>query len=421
MMTYNEALAYIHSVCWKGSVPGLSRTRELLAKIGNPEKSLKFVHIAGTNGKGSTAAMLSSILEKGGLRVGLYTSPFINRFNERMQVNHVCIGDEELSELTEFIRPYADSMADSPTEFELITALALEYFKRKACDIVVLEVGMGGALDSTNIIDTPEVAILCAMGYDHTRELGSTMTEIASAKAGIIKPHTQVVSYGQNEEAAAVFEKVCRDTGSTLHTPDYASLTPGAFDLTGQTFSYGGLRDLRIPLVGAYQLNNAAVVITAARVLQAKGWPVTDETIRQGLAETTWPARFEILQRDPVFIVDGGHNPHGIRATAESLQRLFPEQKIVFVTGVMADKDVEHILGLIVPLAKRFYTVTPNNPRAMQADVLAGRIQAMGVEALPCGSIPQAVQAAMDFAGRDGVACALGSLYMSGEIRDCFQ
>ena len=420
MMTYNEALAYIHSVCWKGSVPGLSRTRELLAKIGNPEKSLKFVHIAGTNGKGSTAAMLSSILEKGGLRVGLYTSPFINRFNERMQVNHVCIGDEELSELTEFIRPYADSMADAPTEFELITALALEYFKRKACDIVVLEVGMGGALDSTNIIDTPEVAILCAMGYDHTRELGSTMTEIASAKAGIIKPHTQVVSYGQNEEAAAVFEKVCRDTGSTLHTPDYASLTPGAFDLTGQTFSYGGLRDLRIPLVGAYQLNNAAVVITAAWVLQAKGWPVTDETIRQGLAETTWPARFEILQRDPVFIVDGGHNPHGIRGTADSLRRLFPGQKFVFVTGVMADKDVESILGLLVPMARRFYTVTPDNPRAMKADVLAGRIAALGAEAIPCPSVADGVREALAFAGKDGVVCAVGSLYMSGEVRNCF-
>ena len=180
-MNYNEALTYIHSVCWKGSVPGLSRTQELLAQIGNPQQSLKFVHIAGTNGKGSTAAMLSSILEEAGFTVGLYTSPFINRFNERMQVNNVCISDEELAKLTDFIRPYADSMDDSPTEFELITALALEFFKRKQCDIVVLEVGMGGALDSTNIIDTPEVAVITAMGYDHTKELGSTMTEIASA------------------------------------------------------------------------------------------------------------------------------------------------------------------------------------------------------------------------------------------------
>ena len=419
-MNYSEALSYIHSVCWKGSVPGLERTQELLKKLGNPEKSLKFIHIAGTNGKGSTAAMLSSILEEAGCTVGLYTSPFINRFNERMQVNHQCIGDEELAELTAYVRPLADSMADSPTEFELITAIAMEYFKRHQCDIVVLEVGMGGALDSTNVIDTPEVAIITAMGFDHTQVLGNTMTEIASAKAGIIKPHGDVVIYGQNPEAEAVFERVCREQHSTLSRPDYSQLVPGDFSLEGQSFSYKGWKDLRIPLVGLYQLNNAAVVLTAVDVLRRRGWSISDDAVRQGLAHTRWPARFEVLHRDPVFIVDGGHNPHGIKATAESLQRIFPDQKFVFVTGVMADKDVEHILGLIVPLAKRFYTVTPNNPRAMQADVLAERIRAMGAEAVPCESIPQAVHAAMDFAGKDGVACALGSLYMSGDVRSCF-
>ena len=420
-MNYSEALSYIHSVCWKGSVPGLSRTRELLGKLGNPEQSLKFIHIAGTNGKGSTAAMLASILEEAGYTVGLYTSPFINRFNERMQVNHTCIGDEELAELTDYVRPYADSMADSPTEFELITAIAMEFFKRKHCDIVVLEVGMGGALDSTNVIDTPEVAVIAAMGFDHTRELGSTMTEIASAKAGIIKPHGDVVIYGQNPEAEAVFERVAAEQHSTLSRPDYSQLIPGDFSLEGQSFSYGTWKDLRIPLVGAYQLNNAAVVLTAVEVLRRKGWSISDDAVREGLAHTRWPARFEVLHRDPVFIVDGGHNPHGIQATAESLQRIFPGQKFVFVTGVLADKDVEHILGLIVPMARRFYTVTPPNPRAMQADVLAQRIQAMGADAIPCNSIPQAVASAMDFAGPDGVVCALGSLYMSGDVRNCFQ
>ena len=420
-MNYSEALSYIHSVCWKGSVPGLSRTRELLGKLGNPEQSLKFIHIAGTNGKGSTAAMLASILEEAGYTVGLYTSPFINRFNERMQVNHTCIGDEELAELTDYVRPYADSMADSPTEFELITAIAMEFFKRKHCDIVVLEVGMGGALDSTNVIDTPEVAVIAAMGFDHTRELGSTMTEIASAKAGIIKPHGDVVIYGQNPEAEAVFERVAAEQHSTLSRPDYSQLIPGDFSLEGQSFSYGTWKDLRIPLVGAYQLNNAAVVLTAVEVLRRKGWSISDDAVREGLAHTRWPARFEVLHRDPVFIVDGGHNPHGIKATAESLQRIFPGRKFVFVTGVLADKDVEHILGLIVPMARRFYTVTPPNPRAMQADVLAQRIQAMGADAIPCNSIPQAVASAMDFAGPVGVACALGSLYMSGDVRNCFQ
>jgi len=419
-MNYNEALSYIHSICWKGSVPGLSRTRELLAKIGNPERKLKFIHIAGTNGKGSTAAMLSSILEKSGVKTGLYTSPYINRFNERMQINHVCIDDEELAELTEFIRPYADSMSDVPTEFELITAIAMEYFARHECEVVVLEVGMGGALDSTNIIDTPEVAIITAMGLDHTKELGENMAEIAANKGGIIKENGDVVIYGQNEEAVPVFERICQEKNSRLYTPDYAALTPGEFGLDGQTFSYGRFTDLRIPLVGAYQLNNAAVVLTAADVLKAKGWPITDETIRTGLAETTWPARFEILRRDPVFIVDGGHNPHGILATAESLRRIFPGKQFTFVTGVMADKDVESILGLLVPMAKRFYTVRPQNPRAMKADILAERIAALGVEAIPCESVADGVAQAIAFAGEEGVVCAVGSLYMSGEVRECF-
>ena len=419
-MNYSEALSYIHSINWQWSKPGLSRTQELLKMLGNPEKSLKFIHIAGTNGKGSTAAMLASILEEADYTVGLYTSPYINRFNERMQVNHQCIGDEELAELTDYIRPYADSMSDAPTEFELITAIAMEYFKRHRCDIVVLEVGLGGALDSTNVIDTPEVAVITAMGFDHTQVLGDTMTEIASAKAGIIKPLGDVVIYGQNPEAEAVFERVCREQQSTLSRPDYSQLVPGDFSLEGQSFSYKSWKDLRIPLVGLYQLNNAAVVLTAVEVLRKKGWAISDDALRKGLQNTRWPARFEVLHRDPVFIVDGGHNPHGIKATAQSLQRIFPGQKFVFVTGVMADKDVEHILGLITPLARRFYTVTPNNPRSMQADELARRIQAMGAEAIPCSSIPQAVHSALDFAGKDGVVCALGSLYMSGDVRACF-
>ena len=323
-MTYEEALSYIHSICWKGSKLGLDRTRELLGKLDDPQKELKFIHIAGTNGKGSTAAMLSSILEEAGYRVGLYTSPFINRFNERMQVNHQPIPDEELAALTEYVRPHADAMADSPTEFELITALAMVWFARQNCDIVVLEVGMGGELDSTNIIDAPEAAVIAAMGMDHVKELGPTMADIARAKAGIIKEGGRVVSYGGNPEADEVIAAVCRSRNASLRQPDFSAIVPGDFGLEGQTFSYKGWRGLRTPLVGAYQMNNAAVVLETVEVLRQRGWSVSDEAVRQGLADTRWPARFEVLRRDPVFIVDGGHNPHGIRATAESLSRLFP-------------------------------------------------------------------------------------------------
>lgn len=419
-MTYEEALSYIHSICWKGSKLGLDRTRELLGKLNDPQKELKFIHIAGTNGKGSTAAMLSSILEKAGYRVGLYTSPFINRFNERMQVNHQPIPDEELAALTEYVRPHADAMADSPTEFELITALAMVWFARQKCDIVVLEVGMGGELDSTNIIDVPEAAVIAAMGLDHVKELGPTMADIARAKAGIIKEGGRVVSYGGNSEADEVIAAVCRARNASLCQPDFSAIVPGDFGLEGQTFSYKGWRGLRIPLVGAYQMNNAAVVLETVEVLRQRGWSVSDEAVRQGLADTRWPARFEVLRRDPVFIVDGGHNPHGIRATAESLRLLFPGRKITFVTGVMADKDVEHILGLIVPLADQFFTVRPDNPRAMDAGELAARIEAMGAKATACASVQDGVDRAIQAEGPHGVACALGSLYMSGEVRSCF-
>ena len=419
-MDYQEALAYIHAVHWQGHKPGLDRTRALLAALGDPHKGLRFVHVAGTNGKGSTAAMLDSCLRAAGYHTGLFTSPFINRFNERMQVNHQPIPDEELAALTEYVRPHADAMADSPTEFELITALAMVWFARQKCDIVVLEVGMGGELDSTNIIDVPEAAVIAAMGLDHVKELGPTMADIARAKAGIIKEGGRVVSYGGNSEADEVIAAVCRARNASLCQPDFSAIVPGDFSLEGQTFSYKGWRGLRIPLVGAYQMNNAAVVLETVEVLRQRGWSVSDEAVRQGLADTRWPARFEVLRRDPVFIVDGGHNPHGIRATAESLRRLFPGRKITFVTGVMADKDVEHILGLIVPLADQFFTVRPDNPRAMDAGELAARIEAMGAKATACASVQDGVDRAIQAEGPHGVACALGSLYMSGEVRSCF-
>ena len=420
-MTYEEALKYIHSVNWVGSKLGLERTRELLGKLGDPHKKLKFVHIAGTNGKGSTAAMLASILEKAGYRTGLYTSPFINRFNERMQVNGEQIPDDTLAELTVRIQPYADAMEDAPTEFELITALAMEYFRLENCEIVVLEVGMGGELDSTNVIGVPEAAVIAAMGLDHVKELGPTMADIARAKAGIIKAGGAVVSYGGNPEADEVFAQVCQERGASLRRPDFSRIAPGAFDLDGQSFSYGDWADLRIPLAGRYQLNNAAVVLETVEALRERGWQISGEAVRQGMASARWPARFEVLRRDPVFIVDGGHNPHGIQATAESLQRLFPGRKITFVTGVMADKDVESILGLIVPLAEQFFTVRPENPRAMKAEELARRIRALGAKATPCESVADGVARAVEAEGQDGVACALGSLYMSGEVRDCFR
>ncbi len=420
-MNYDETLSYIHSVKWQGSKPGLNRTRELLKRLGNPEKRLKFVHIAGTNGKGSTAACISSVLRAAGYKTGLYTSPYVLRFNERMQINGTQISDEELCELTEKIRPCADSMTDTPTEFELITALGMEYFAKNSCDIVVLEVGLGGELDSTNVIDTPEVAVITAIGLDHTKELGATVAKIAMAKAGIIKPGGEVVIYGGENGEEPVFEKVCREKGARLHMTDFSKLKIKSRTLEGFTIDFGELRDIFVPLAGTYQPYNAAVAIRALKVLQSKGYAITDDIIRHGLSKVYWPGRFEVLRKSPVFILEGAHNPHGIKAAAESLKTHFEGQKIVFLVGVMADKDLSHMISYLAPIAERFIAVRPGNPRAMAAEELAGRLLKTKVPAEASLTIEEGVRNAIFAAGADGVVCALGTLYFSGDIREAVE
>ena len=415
-MTYQEALAYIHAVHWQGHKPGLARTRALLAALGDPHKQLRFVHVAGTNGKGSTAAMLDSCLRCAGYKVGLFTSPYIIRFNERIQVNGAPIPDGDLVRLVEQVRPAAAAMADVPTEFELITALGMLYFAQQRCDIVVLEVGLGGALDSTNVIDPPECAVITALGMDHVKELGPTLADIAAAKAGIIKPGSPVVSYGGAPEADRVIAAAAAAQNAPLTVADFSKLTLRAAGLDGQTFDYDGLAGLTLPLLAGYQPRNAAVAIEALRALRRRGWAVPDSAIRQGLAQVRWPGRFELLRRDPPFLLDGSHNAHGMRATAESLRSLFPGRKFVFLVSIMADKDADEMLRLLLPLAKRFVTVTAPSPRAIPAAALAARIAALGGQAEPAGSIPAAVARAGALAAGGPIA-ALGTLYFSGEVR----
>lgn len=417
-MQYEQAMSYIHSVQWRGSRPGLARTRELLARLGNPQKQLKFVHVAGTNGKGSTCACLASALQAAGYRVGLYTSPFLERFNERMQVNGRCIPDEELCRLTERIQPAAEAMQDPPTEFELITALAMVWFLRERCDIVVLEVGLGGALDSTNVIDPPELAVITAIGLDHTQQLGNTFAQIASAKAGIIKPGTPVVSYGRNAEADAVITRVAAEQGGGLTAPDWSTLHIRAWEPDCTVMDFGRFTGLRLPLLAAYQPYNAALAITALEQLRARGWKVSDAAIRQGLEQVSWPGRFELLRKQPPFLLDGSHNPQGIRATAKSLAMRYPGRKFVLLLGVMADKDVGSMLAAIAPAAKCVVTVRPDNPRAMDAEALAQEVcRETGLPAQAAQSIPEGVTRSLALAGPDEGVCALGSLYFSADVR----
>ena len=416
-MSYASTLEYIHSVKWQGSKPGLSRTQTLLAALGNPEQKLKFIHIAGTNGKGSTAACLASCLQAAGYRVGLYTSPYINRFNERMQVDGVPIPDQDLEDLVNQIRPAADAMADSPTEFELITALAFLYFTQRHCDIVVLEVGLGGTLDSTNVIGPPEAAVITALGLDHTAQLGNSLAEIARTKAGIIKGGCPVISYGGIPEADAVIAEVCQQKGSSLHLVDFSQLTLHPASLSGTRFDFGDLKELSLPLLGSYQPRNAAVAITTLKVLADAGWTVSDEAIRKGLAAVQWPGRFELLRSTPPFLLDGSHNPPGMEATAQSLRDRFPDQKFTFLISVMADKDVKGMLAPILPLAREFVAVRANLPRAMPAEQLADLIRSLGGKAETAPTIPAGVARALELAGETGPVCALGTLYFSFDVR----
>ena len=416
-MSYESTLAYIGSPKWQRSKPGLERTQEMLRCLGNPEKKLKFVHVAGTNGKGSTAACIAAVLQQAGYRTGLYTSPYINRFNERMQINGEEIADDELERVVDAIRPFADAMEDTPTEFEVVTAFSMKYFLDNKADIVVCEVGMGGELDATNVIDTPEVAVITAIGLDHTAVLGDTLPKIASSKAGIIKAGGLVCAYPADEDVTAVFEDKCREVGASLTMTDMSTLNLKSVELDGCTFDYDGLKDVFVPLAGSYQPWNAAVAITACRLLASRGWKITDEDIVKGMAKVKWPGRFEVLMKSPVFVLDGAHNPHGIRATVASLKDHFGDRKLTFVMGVMADKDVTQMVEMLAPLADRIYTARPDNSRAMDPMDLARKFQLQGVTALPCPSIQRAVDEAIAHEGPDGVVIALGSLYFSSDIR----
>lgn len=416
-MSYESTLEYIHSVKWQKRKPGLSRTRALLSALGNPERQLKFVHVAGTNGKGSTSAMIASCLRKSGYRVGLYTSPYINRFNERIQVNGLPISDAALERVVDAIRDKADSMTDSPTEFEMITAIAFLYFLQQRCDIVVLEVGLGGTLDSTNVISVPECAVITALGMDHIKELGPTLADIASAKAGIIKEGGRVAYYGGASEADEVIIRACKEHRSDLHMVNFDRLTIKTTSLDGITFDYEDLKGLEIPLIGAYQPKNAALAVTSLRILDQNGWDVPELAIREGLKAVQWPGRFELLRRDPAFLLDGSHNAHGMRATVESLRQSFPDQKFTFLFSVMADKDVSDMVALLTPLAKQFVTVAANNPRAMSAEALAKELKQRGLTATAAPSIPEGVKLAVELA-EGGPVCALGTLYFSGDVRN---
>ena len=419
-MDYKEALAYIGGVEFFGSKPGLTRIRELLEKLGDPQKQLRFIHIAGTNGKGSCAAMTASVLKAAGYKTGLYTSPYLYRFNERMQINGRQIEDDALAEIVSRVKPAAEAMADHPTEFELMTAAALLWYAQEKCDVVVLEVGLGGRFDATNIIDAPEAAVIMNIGLDHTAVLGDTLEQIAFEKAGIIKPGTDAVLFEQGEEATGVVRRRCEELGVPLHIADFSQLVSEFDSLYGQSFTYRGL-PYALPLLGAHQLKNAAVVLELVEVLREKGWKLEQGDVEHGLYAVSWPGRFELLSDEPYFVVDGGHNPQCAETVRDNLLHYFPDRRRILLLGVLRDKDYPGLTATLDAAADEYVCITPASARALPAEELAEHLKRYGKPVTVCGSIRDGVTEALNRSDGDSVVCAVGSLYSVGEIRACFE
>ena len=419
-MDYKEALAYLDGVGFFGSKPGLERIGALLEKLGNPQRGLRFIHIAGTNGKGSCAAMTASVLKAAGCKTGLYTSPYLYRFNERMQINGKEIPDDTLAELVTRVKPIAEAMEDHPTEFELMTAVALLWYRQENCDAVVLEVGLGGRFDATNIIGAPEAAVIMNIGLDHTAVLGDTLEQIAFEKAGIIKPGCAAVLYQQGEAVTDVVRRRCEELGVPLHIADFSQIVCEFDSLYGQSFTYRG-EPYAIPLLGAHQRKNAAVVLELVEVLRARGWKIGQSELEHGLYAVHWPGRFELLSEEPLFVVDGGHNPQCARTVAENLLHYFPDKRRILLLGILRDKDYAGLTDILDPVADEYVCITPDSPRALPADELAAHLRRYEKPVSVCESIRDGVSRALDRSDENSVVCAVGSLYSVGEIRACFE
>lgn len=415
-MTKQEAVSYIENQGWSKTRLGLDRTRALLTALGEPQKRLKFVHVAGSNGKGSTCALLESVLRRAGYRTGLYISPYLQDFCERMQVDGRPIPGGTLGRITEAVKDAAEGMDDHPSQFELATAAAMVWFAEEGCDIVVLEVGLGGGLDSTNAIDAPEAAVIANLGLEHTEYLGGTLREIAAAKAGIIKPGCDCVCYESAPEALEVIRSACRENGAPLTVADFSQVTPLGRSLEGQLFSWRG-RKYAIQLLGAHQLRNAALALETLEVLRKRGWAIPVEAAERGLALARWPARFEVLSKDPLFLLDGGHNPQCAAAVAEALRDYAPASRYTVLMGVLADKNCGAMLDALAPFTGELLCLTPRNPRALPGEELAALARERGI---PAAAFPSGADALLAGLERNRPLLGFGSLYLAGELRSLY-
>lgn len=420
-MKYQEALDYVEQINCFGIVPGLDSIRELCNRLGNPQKKLQFVHVAGTNGKGSTLAYISTIMKYAGYRVGRYVSPTIFEYRERIQVNEKMITKAALCEGMELIQGICNEMVEQgfhhPTPFEVETALAFWYFEKKECDLVVLETGMGGLEDATNIIENTLVAVIASIGMDHMQFLGNTLSKIAKQKAGIIKQGCRVVSLLQEEEAMKVVLETARDKQAVLCIADDKEAGNVRYGLKKQRFDYRGLKKLEISLAGHCQIANAILALEAVFSLREEGYTIPDKAVYDGLRNTVWTGRFSVVHEKPLFIVDGAHNEDAARKLVTSIETYLSGKRIIFIMGVLKDKEYEKVIAITKDYADQIITLTPpENPRALSGLELAREVSKVHPMVTVAESVEDAVDIAYMMAGKDDVILAFGSLSFLGRM-----
>ncbi len=410
-MNASAAIEYIRSFSFLGSKSGLERIKTLLHMMGDPQNSLKYVHVAGTNGKGSFCAMLSSVLECAGYTAGLYSTPSVVSFCDCMRVNGNAIPDEELCEAVEFVRTFAERMPDHPTEYELLTAVAFEWFRRRKCDFVVLECCMGGRDDVTNVIDSPLLAVITGVSLDHTRILGSTVRDIARIKAGIIKRGSEALCGNLSDEAFAEISSRAYSVGASLERIGKSDISDLHCDRHGGSFVYEN-NGYRTSMLGLHQPYNAELVVKACDMLRLRGVSIPQCAVADGIFRTHLHARFELLSEHPVIVYDGAHNPEGAAAFVSSFKALFGT-KCILVSGIMADKDYRTVASILSEVAVSAFTCVPDNPRALAADAYAECFASLSVDAMPCGNVKNALDGALGLSAETGLpVVGIGSLYM---------
>lgn len=419
-MTYQETMDYIDSLQVYGSVPGLTSITNLCEKLGNPQNDLKFVHIAGTNGKGSVLCLTSAVLKEAGYRTGCYVSPTIFDYRERIQINGRLISKKDLCLYMTRMKKVCEELVGEgkphPTPFEIETALAFCYFKEKKCDIVVLETGMGGELDATNIIRNTLAAVFASISLDHMEFLGNTLPEIAKVKSGIIKPGCMVVTVKQESEVMQVLQDKCKEMNAVLRTADPAMAVPAKSSPGKQKFSYQDVKDITISLMGKYQIDNAVTVLETLKVLKEKGFSIPEKAVYQGFSEAAWPGRFELLCKKPVFIADGAHNRDGAKRLADSVRFYFTNRRIIYIMGILRDKELEEIIKCTCPYAEQILTVPTPGKRGLSSYELACEVQKFHANVTALDSVEEAVELGFLLADKDTVIVAFGSLSYLGRL-----